>query len=354
MRAAVLHAPHDLRVEQGDDPQPGPGQVLVRVGAGGVCGSDLHYFRHGGFGAVRLREPMILGHEVAGTIEALGADVDGLTVGQKAAIDPSLPCGHCRFCREGLRNQCLNMQFYGSAMRFPHVQGGFREHLVCDASQIHPVPDHVPLSEAAFAEPLAVCLHALARAGGVAGKRVLVTGAGPIGCLAVIAARRCGAVEIVATDILGAPLALAARVGANRVIDTARQPDALSAYGRDKGTFDVLLEASGSLAALAGALPALRPRAVAIQIGWPGEGAVPLHDIIGCEIDLRGTFRFEGEFATAVAFIAAGLVDVTPLLTRIFPLDRVAEAFALAGDKSASMKVQISFDPIAVPTGGGA
>jgi len=182
MRAAVLHAPHDLRIEQREAPALGPDQVLVRIGAGGICGSDLHYYHHGGFGTVRLKEPLILGHEIAGTVLEPGPGVSGLRAGQKVAVNPSRACGGCDYCQAGLQSHCLDMRFYGSAMRTPHVQGGFREFLVCDAAQAVPVPDHVSVNEAAFAEPLAVCLHAVSRAGPLLGRRVLVTGSGPIGC----------------------------------------------------------------------------------------------------------------------------------------------------------------------------
>lgn len=190
MRGVVIHAPKDLRIEDITVVPPGPGEVRVRIAAGGICGSDMHYYQHGGFGTVRVREPMALGHEIAGTVEAIGPDVAGVSVGATVAVDPSLPCGRCRYCQEGRQNHCLDMRFYGSAMRTPHVQGGFRDALVCEAGQAVALPDGVSVHEAAFSEPLAVCLHAVNRAGPLLGKRVLVTGSGPIGLLTVMAARR--------------------------------------------------------------------------------------------------------------------------------------------------------------------
>src|SRR5690348_8487994 len=252
MRAAVLHAVKDLRIEEVAVPALGPRDVEVRIEAGGICGSDLHYYFDGGFGTVRLREPMILGHEIAGTVSRVGAEVAGVTVGQRVAVNPSRPCGACRYCGEGKQQHCLDMRFYGSAMRFPHVQGGFREVLVCDATQAVPVPATMSAAQAAFAEPFAVCLHAVNRAGPLLGKRVLVTGAGPIGALTVIAARRAGALEIVATDVADAPLGVAKRVGADATVNV-REMDALARYEGDKGTFDVMFEASGNEKALAGA-----------------------------------------------------------------------------------------------------
>src|SRR2546421_2139564 len=161
MRAAVLYAPKDLRIEEVVAPPLGSRDVEVRIEAGGICGSDLHYYFDGGFGTVRLREPMILGHEIAGTITRVGTEVASVQPGQRVAVNPSRPCGQCRYCQEGKQNHCLDMRFYGSAMRFPHVQGGFREVLVCDEAQAVAVPASMSAAQAAFAEPFAVCLHAV-------------------------------------------------------------------------------------------------------------------------------------------------------------------------------------------------
>ena len=139
MKAVVIHQAQDLRIEERDGVTPGPGQVAVAIRRGGICGSDLHYYRHGGFGTVRLQEPMVLGHEVSGEISALGHGVSGLKVGDAVAVDPSRPCGTCHYCQAGQQNHCLDMLFFGSAMRFPHVQGAFRQSLLALATQCHVV-----------------------------------------------------------------------------------------------------------------------------------------------------------------------------------------------------------------------
>jgi L-idonate 5-dehydrogenase len=342
MRAIVIHAARDLRIEDRSEEAPGPGQVALRLATGGICGSDLHYYNHGGFGAVRLREPMILGHEVSAHVAALGEGVTGLSVGQLVAVSPSRPCGTCAYCHEGLPNHCLNMRFYGSAMPFPHIQGAFREHLVADAAQCVDATGLTP-GQAAMAEPLAVTLHATRRAGEMLGKRVLVTGCGPIGVLAILSARRAGAAEIVATDLSDFTLALAARVGTDRVINTGREPEALAAYSAGKGHFDVLFECTGVAAALAGAIPALRPRGVIVQLGMGGDMTLPVQAITAKELDLRGSFRFHPEFAVAVGLMRAGLIDVEPLITHTLPLDQAEAGFRLANDRSQTMKAQISF-----------
>ena len=342
MKAIVIHEARDLRVEERDPGAPGPGEVRIRLAAGGVCGSDLHYYNHGGFGSVRLKEPMILGHEVSGHVAEVGPGVDGLAPGDLVAVSPSRPCGVCRFCAEGLHNLCLHMRFYGSAMPFPHIQGAFREELIADAAQCVRA-DGLSAAEAAMAEPLSVGLHATRRAGELLGRHVLVTGCGPIGVLAILAARRAGAAEIVATDLIPNALKHAAAAGADRMIDMAENPDALDVYTADKGHFDVLYECTGTAGALSGAIAAMRPRGVLMQLGLGGDMTVPMMQITVKELDLRGSFRFHEEFMTAVKLMQSGLIDVKPVITHTVPLADAELAFRIANDRGQSMKTQIDF-----------
>lgn len=342
MRSIVIHGPRDLRIEERATRAPGPGEVLLRIETGGICGSDLHYYRHGGFGSVRLREPMILGHEVAGRVEALGEGVSGLAEGQLVALSPSRPCHACPECAAGRPNHCLNMRFYGSAMPFPHIQGAFRERIVARAEQCVPA-DGLSAAEAAMAEPLAVVLHAAKRAGDMLGARVLVTGCGPIGVLAVMVARRAGAAEIVATDLAELPLAQARAAGADRALNIAEAPGALDPYAAGKGHFDVHIECSGAEAALAGAVPLVRPQGVIVALGLGGDMTLPVQAMTAREIELRGSFRFHFEFATGVALMRGGLIDVCPLVTHTLPLDEAVRAFELAADRGQAMKTQIAF-----------
>jgi L-idonate 5-dehydrogenase len=343
MRGVVIHAPMDLRVEEVEAAPLGPRDVRVRIEAGGICGSDLHYYHHGGFGTVRLRQPMALGHEIAGTVEEVGGEVSRVRPGARVAVNPSRPCDRCRYCRAGQRNHCLDMRFMGSAMRFPHVQGGFRQSIAVDEIQAVPIAPTVTMAEAAMAEPLAVCLHAARQAGPLSGAKVLVTGCGPIGTLAVVAARHGGAAEIVATDVSGYPLSLARQVGASRAIDVAQDPQGLAPYTAEKGHFDVLFEASGNEAALRGALDAVRPGGIVVQLGLGGDMRLPVNVIVTKELQLRGTFRFDEEFRLAVGLMGEGAVDVRPLLTATLPFERAPEAFELASDRSRAMKVQLAF-----------
>ena len=343
MKSIVIHAAKDLRIADLAPETPGPGQVQVALAVGGICGSDLHYFNHGGFGAIRLREPMILGHEVSGHVAALGAGVTGLQVGQLVAVSPSRPCLACAYCQQAMFNHCLNMRFYGSAMPFPHIQGAFRQVLVAEASQCAPA-DGLSAAEAAMAEPLAVCLHAVNRAGPLLGKSVLVTGCGPIGVLCILAARRAGADLIVATDLGAYTLAMAGRAGADRTLNMAGDAAALADYSRDKGSFDVMFECSGAAAALAAAIPAMRPGGTILQLGLGGDMTLPVQAMTAKELTLRGSFRFHQEFATGVSLMQKGLIDVKPLITQTFDLPQALTAFETASDRSRAMKVQIRFD----------
>ncbi len=347
MQAVVLHAARDLRLEPRDSNALQDGEILVRVEFGGICGSDLHYFQHGGFGDIRLREPMILGHEIAGVVVQKAPDAatqnGALQIGDRVAISPSRPCRTCRFCAEGKFNHCLNMRFYGSAMPMPHIQGAFRQQLVVSADQCHVIAPDVPAQMAAFAEPLAVVLHAANRAGSLAGKSVLITGCGPIGALAVMVARSRGAAHITVTDILDPVLKIATKIGADRVINVAETPDWTEEFSADKGTFDAMIEASGNPAAIRAGLEVLRPQSVLVQLGLGGDVALPLAAIVPREIEIRGSFRFHEEFAEAAAMINRQDLALSELLSATFPLDQAVAAFEMAGDRQRAMKVQINF-----------
>ncbi|WP_088958616.1 L-idonate 5-dehydrogenase [Variovorax sp. HW608] len=339
----VINAPDDLRVVEQDAGEPGPGQVVVQVGFGGICGSDLHYFHAGGFGTVRIKRPMILGHEVAGTVVAVAPGVTRVKAGDKVAVNPSRPCGACKYCLEGLPNQCLEMRFYGSAMRDPHVEGAFRNLLVCDAVQCEPVAAHVPLQHAALAEPFSVALHGVQRAGPLLGKRVLVSGCGPIGTLAVAAARIHGAAEVTAVDLTDETLAVARAMGAHATINVAQDPQWTQRFSTDKGSFDVMFECSGNERALRAGLEATRPRGTVVQLGLGGEISVPQNLIVAKELALLGSFRFHAEFALAVRLINEGRIDMRPMITGAYPLTRAREAFELASDRKRAMKVLLDF-----------
>jgi L-idonate 5-dehydrogenase len=333
MRACVVHGAGDLRVDDLAPAEPGPGQVAVDVAFGGICGSDLHYYHDGRVGDFLVREPMILGHEVAGRVAAAGDGTHAPPPGTPVAIHPATPCDRCRECREGHRNVCADTRYLGSAARLPHVQGGFAQRIVIPAAQVRPLPEGLPLRVAALTEPLSVALNAVRRAGEVRDRRVLVTGAGPIGCLVVAALRQAGAAEIIVSDLVDEALGLARRVGATATV-RAGVPDGWPE------AVDVAIEASGAPAGVADCVRTVRRAGRVVLLGMlpPGDVGFPAATVITREIDLVGAFRFDAEFDDALALLAAGL-DVEPVITHTVPLADARAAFDLAGDRTTASKI---------------
>ncbi|MFE2508563.1 L-idonate 5-dehydrogenase [Streptomyces naganishii] len=339
MLGCVIRGQGDLRVEELPVPEPAPGQALVAVRYGGVCGSDLHYWRHGGVGDFRLREPMLLGHEVVGTVVSYGAGARGPAPGTPVAVHPATPCGVCPECAGGRRNVCRDTRYLGSAARFPHVQGGFAARVAVPAEQLRPLPDGLGLRRAALAEPLSVALHAVRRAGDVTGRHVLVTGAGPIGCLVVAAARAAGAARVTVTDLLPRALEYASAVGAGTVVRADDPEDA--GWPQE---VDVAVEASGVAAGLGACLRLVRRGGTVVQLGMLPPGQVPFAGnlVVSREIELRGAFRFDTEFDDALRLLAAEPA-LDALVSAVVPVREAESAFALAADRGRSCKVLLDF-----------
>ena len=343
MKALKIHGAMDLRIEDFHLEELTPNQVEISVAMGGICGTDLHYYKHGGFGQIKLREPMVLGHEVSGHISKLGSKVTNLAIGQLVSVSPSRPCNNCEFCLKGSQNHCLNMQFYGSAMPFPHIQGAFRETLIAEDYQCIPA-DGLSAGEAAMAEPLAVCLHAINQAGNIFGKKILITGSGPIGTLCVLSARRAGAEKIVVTDISDNALDFSNSVGADMIINTLTNYDQLEQFQVGKGAFDFAIECSGSASGINDAIKSLKPKGTLIQLGLGGDILMPLVAVTTKELNIKGSFRFHSEFQLAVKMMQKKLIDVNPLITHKIPFKDAEKGFHIAMDeKENSMKVHLAF-----------
>ncbi len=343
MKSLKIHGPLDLRIEDYPLDNLKPNQVEIKIAIGGICGTDLHYYKHGGFGQIKLREPMILGHEVSGFISKIGSNVENLSIGQLVSVSPSRPCNKCVFCLNGNQIQCINMKFYGSAIPFPHIQGAFREILIVEDYQCVSA-DGLSSQEAAMAEPLAVCLHAIKQAEKIFGQKVLITGSGPIGTLCVAAARRAGAEEIIVTDISSNALTFSDSVGADKVLNVLEEHDKLKNYQSNKGYFDIAIECSGSAQGISDAINCLKPKGTLIQLGLGGDVLIPLVSVTTKELNLRGSFRFHSEFVLAVNMMKKKLINVNLLITHKLDFKSAKEAFELAmnNDKK-SMKVQLSF-----------
>jgi L-idonate 5-dehydrogenase len=343
--ACVIYGARDIRLEAWASPALGENSVKVRVRAGGICGSDLHYFFEGRNGDFVIKEPLIPGHEFSGEVEAVGPRVTKVKPGDRVAVNPSSPCGRCRYCRQGRENLCRRMVFLGSASKFPHIQGGFREMFVVEEANALPVSRDLPFTTAAFAEPLSVALHAVARAGNLFGKNVLITGAGPIGQLVLLCVKRAGAARIVMTDVVDQPLATSAKLGIDAAINVAKRPGDLKDFAASLDGFDTVFECAGNVHALRSAFEAAGPGAVVVQVGILPSGDVPIlaNVAMGRELDWRSTFRFCDEFSQAVDLLDRGAIDVAPLLTAAIPAAEAARAFDLAKDRTQSLKVQITF-----------
>ena len=338
--AVVAHAADDLRIDDIGEPIPDADEAVVAVAFGGVCGSDLHYWRHGAAGASILREPLVLGHELSGTVVRAAADGSGPAVGTPVAVHPLTPRGDgVTPWPEERPNLAPASTYLGSAMHLPHTQGGFAERVALPTRMLFPLPAGLDLRTAVLAEPAAVAWHAVGQAGDVAGRRVAVIGSGPIGLLAVAVALHHGAAEGIATDLHERPRSLAEARGA-RALD-ARDEAAIAELHAD-----VVIESSGTVPGLASAIAAARRGGTVVLLGLQAAGGVtaPLATAITRELTLTGSFRFGGEFVDVVHALADGSLDVDGIVTHVVPAEDAVTAFATAADSSASSKVVLAFN----------
>lgn len=339
-RALVVHAAGDLRIDTRELSEPLPHQAVVAITHGGICGSDLHYLSHGAAGQSILREPMVLGHEVVGRVRTPAADGSSPVAGTPVAIFPATPCGHCRECLAGHRNVCPTTTYLGSAARLPHTDGAFADLYTVRSDRLFPLSPHLDLTIAALIEPASVAWHAVTRAGAVAGKRVVVIGAGPIGSLVVAVLKRAGAAQIIVTDVFDRPLRVAIELGATTT-HLAADFDSLV----DSVDADIAIDSSGSALGVAAAVRSLGRRGHLVLLGLLPAGAQPflLSQIITRELTVAGSFRFHTEMEPVIAALTDGSLSVDPVVSHRYPLDQAHEAFATARDSAASGKVLLTF-----------
>ncbi|KAA9156004.1 alcohol dehydrogenase catalytic domain-containing protein [Amycolatopsis acidicola] len=335
MKAIVVHGARDLRVDTVPGHAAAPDSVVVRIVYGGICGSDLHYAADGRNGPYTVTEPLVLGHEVVGVVAEVGRDVrDAPAVGTPVAIHPATPAAPAGAIEPTGLHLRQGGTYLGSASTRPHTQGGFVELLEVQPGQLRVLPDELPLRRAVLAEPFAVALHGVRRLGDrVRGARVLVSGAGPIGSLAIAALRHAGAAEIVAADLQEFPLKIAASVGAGTILNLSRR------HTLPGSSFDVVVEAAGAVPSLVSILDAVRPGGSVLQLGMlPREPvAVPMSTVIAKELTLFGSQRFDIELDEAIALLAAD-PSLEAVVSHEFPLDDATKAFAVAADSSQSAK----------------
>lgn len=328
-RVNVLDTDLTVHVEQREVPDPGPGEVLIEVKSVGVCGSDIHYFEHGRIAHFVVEQPLILGHEASGLVSKLGPGVDDLEIGTTVAMEPGVPCGRCKQCREGRYNLCPDVRFFAT----PPIDGAFAEYVVLPRDFLHPVPGHVSYDAAALIEPLSVGVWASHKANVSLGARVLITGAGPIGALCALVARARGAQVVAVTDVNAERRAKVEELGFMTIDPTEGElPQA-----------DVLLECSGAAAAIDQGIRALAPAGTAVLIGMTPSDTVPIPvgAIQGKEIWLTGTFRYANTYPDAIDLVASGRVDLDALVSASYSLDEVEQALTHAKRHPADMKVMI-------------
>lgn len=333
MLTSVLTQPKSIELQRVNSPQPGPGQVLMRVTAVGVCGSDTHFYETGVIGDIVVDGPVVLGHETAGEIVAVGDGVDPGRIGTQVAIEPQMPCRRCDFCKEGSYHLCTDMRFYGA---YP-VDGSFSEYALIDDDFAHTVPTTMTAEEAALVEPVSVAIHACRRGNVTAGSRVLITGAGPIGILCAQVACAFGATEVVISDPIPHRRDYAAAHGASTVLDPAA--GGLERYEKH---FTVYIDASANARAILSAFPTIRPGGIAVLVGMGGqELQIPIAMIQHREIMLTGTYRYVNTWPTAIELIATGAIEVKSLVTGRFGLDGVEEALMKAKTDPTAIKTMI-------------
>ncbi|WP_019547908.1 L-idonate 5-dehydrogenase [Streptomyces sulphureus] len=337
--AVVAHAADDVRVDRIALPDPEPHEAVVAVAYGGICGSDLHYWKHGAVGESVLRAPMVLGHEVVGTVVQSATDGSGPVTGTCVAVHPARHEPDATRFPPERPNLSPGVRYLGSAARFPHTEGAFAREVVLPAAMLRALPDGTPLRTAALAEPAAVAWHAVAQAGDLAGKRVLVIGSGPIGALAVAVAARSGAGEVVAVDLHDKPREIAVEVGATRTLH-ANDHEAIAAVDAD-----VVIESSGNHRGLASALKGATRGGTVVMVGLlpGGDQPVPIAHALTRGLHLVGSFRFHDEIDEVIPAIADGSLPIEPVITHTFPAAEALRAFALASDPSVSSKVLLTF-----------
>lgn len=342
MKAAVLHKPGDIRIEEMEQPKvEKPDDVLIRIKAVGVCGSDVHYYERGRIGTFVVKAPLVLGHECSGEVVEVGREVANVKPGDRVSVEPGYPDRRCWYCKTGKYNLCHTVPFMGS----PPTHGAYREYLTWPSDFVFRLPDSVSFDEGAMVEPFAVGMQGAKRGGIKPGMSAVVIGSGPIGLAAMQAAAAYGATTIVVTDRVPSRLALARKLGATHTVNVSEADPVAAVHEFTEGEgADVVLETAGTVATARQAQDLVRRGGVVVLVGMFAEQEFPLYvmDIIFREYDVRGVFRYCNCFPPALALIGAGRADVKSLITHEFPLERTQEAIEFARDrKDVAIKVVV-------------
>ena len=337
MKSFLLFAPKDVRIAEKSIPDISPNEVLVAPKYTGICGSDIHYFQHGYCGNFKPKHPFALGHEFSGVIERVGEKVHTLKVGDEVAVDPSMPCGSCNYCRNGGYNLCLSMRYFGSASCDPHIDGAMAQYVLVPAVNCHILPAGISMSQASLLEPLCIALHAVRQVDQIAGKSVLITGGGPIGQLILRVVRAFGAYSITVSDVNAYARQFALNSGADYIID----PDDNQSFKR-ADQFDVVFEASGAPSALSNGIQLLCRGGSLVLVGTlPETFNISGNLIMSKQLKLLGSFRFANVFEDAIKFVASGIICIDGIITATYGFNEIPKALERALDRKEDMKIQI-------------
>ncbi len=341
MNAARMNAPFDIEIVRLPIPDIRDDEVLVKVMAVGICGSDIHYYEHGRIGRYVVEKPLILGHECAGVVEAVGSGVTRFKAGDRVAVEPGMTCGRCSACKEGRYNLCPDVQFLAT----PPVDGAFAQYIKHREDFLFPIPDRLSYEEAALNEPFSVGIHAANRAGVKPGHTVAIMGIGPVGLMAVVAAKAYGAERIIAVDLEPIRLEAALKLGATHAVNI-KESDPVQAVreATDGIGADVAFETAGNPKALQSALHAVRRGGKLAIVGLPPQEEVALNIpwIADNELDIFGIFRYANTYPQGISMLASGASDVSSLITDRYPLEQTKEALERARtNKSGSLKVVV-------------
>nr|WP_162616076.1 NAD(P)-dependent alcohol dehydrogenase [Paenibacillus lutimineralis] len=341
MEAAVLNKPMDIELKQVPVPGIKEDEALIRVHCIGVCGSDVHYYEHGRIGRYVVEKPIILGHELAGEVVQVGAGVTNVSVGDRVAVEPGVACGRCEYCKSGRYNLCPDVVF----MATPPVDGAWAEYVAVRSDFLFQLPDGISFEQGALLEPLSVGMHAMIRGRVNPSDRLLVTGLGPIGLLAIQAAKIYGVTEIYATDIVPFRQDLAIEMGATAVINPAKEDlkERIAELTSGRGV-TVIVESSGNGRAIPDALTTVNRGGRVVLVGMPAAKEIPvdINTIIDGEIDVYGLFRYANTYPSAIQALGRSDIDVERVITHKYALKDIQEAVEVARtEKETSIKVMI-------------
>ncbi|KAF2168686.1 hypothetical protein M409DRAFT_65551 [Zasmidium cellare ATCC 36951] len=327
----VLNKPGDVTYEHRTIPQLGPYDALVHVHYTGICGSDVHYWKHGRIGNYVVNDPMVLGHESSGIVVSVGSNVTSLAIGDRVAMEPGIPCRRCTRCRGGKYNLCPHVKFAAT----PPVDGTLTKSYALPEDFCHRLADHISLQEGALVEPLSVAIHIVRQAKIKPGQSIVIFGAGPIGLLCCAVAKVFGAVDIVCADLSESRLNFAKSYAATQTYLTRQQTaeaaaaDILRTCGLSEDGVDVAIDATGAEPCIQTSVHLLRTGGTYVQAGMgKSEVVFPIGALCGKEITVKGSFRYqEGDYGLAVEMLAKSRLSVKELVTNVVGFDEAETAF---------------------------